>query len=57
MNLQFLLKDVVLLGAALRHVGWRESVAVDAHGRRGGATTTVGALSGQRRLRIARNLS
>ena len=53
---QFILKDVVLLGAAiwslgeaLRHVGWRESAAVDAHRRRGGATTTVRALSGHRR--------
>lgn len=49
MNLQCLLKGVVLLGAALRHVGRRESVAVDTHGRRGGATTTVRALSGHRR--------
>jgi uncharacterized membrane protein YkgB len=53
---QFILKDVVLLGAALwllaealRHVDLMERGAVDEHGRRGGTTTTVRARSGHRR--------
>jgi uncharacterized membrane protein YkgB len=54
---QFLLKDVVLLcaalwslGEALRHVGQsEESAAVDAHGRPGGAAATVRAGSGHGR--------
>jgi uncharacterized membrane protein YkgB len=52
---QFILKDVVLLGAALwllgealRHVGVMDAVAVDPQGRRSGTTTTVGARSDRR---------